>query len=85
MKKKTIVTIVLGATIVAAVAYAVTKISRLECTDCDEDWDECCGSGCEKCSGENCGETIDEEIKADFDKEQIEEPEAAVETPEEKQ
>ena len=73
MKKKTIVTIVLGAAIVTAVAYAVTKINRLETADCDEDFDE------------DCGEMIDEEIEKDFDQEQAEQQDAAVETPEEKQ
>jgi len=76
MKKKTIVTIILGAAVIAAVAYAVTKITRLDCDDYDEDFDEdfdednqdeCHDKSCESCDGENCGQMVDEEIEKDFD------------------
>lgn len=69
MKKKTIVTIVLSAAIVTAVAYAVTKINRLEPADGDEDFDE------------DCGEMIDKEIEEDFEQKQDETQDAEVKTP----
>lgn len=69
MKKKTIGTIILGTAVVAAVAYAVTKINRLETADCDEDFDE------------DCGEMIDKEIEEDFEQKQDETQDAEVETP----
>ena len=92
MKKKTIVTIILGAAVIAAgVAYAVTKINRLDCDDYDEDFDEdfdedsqdeCYDKSCETCDGENCGQIVDEEIEKDFDAD-VDETQQSVEETEE--